>query len=89
MTPKFGIGTPELRLSSKLHRRLKAAHVAKTVTLGGDLRAGERPQPVVLARAWQASRTLGDWTLVGCTVARGFEFAECELAPAGWEPGRA
>jgi hypothetical protein len=50
MTPKFGIGTPERRLSSKLHRRLKAADVAKTVTLGSDLRAGELPQAVVPAR---------------------------------------
>jgi uncharacterized protein len=39
------------------------------VTLGCDLAAGERPQAVVPAHAWQAARSLGEWTLVGCTVA--------------------
>jgi predicted cupin superfamily sugar epimerase len=38
----------------------------------------------VPARAWQAAESLGDWTLVGCTVAPGFEFGGFELAPAGW-----
>ena len=38
------------------------------------------------AHAWQAARSLGDWTLVGCTVAPGFEFATFELAPPDWEP---
>ena len=56
------------------------------VTLGAVLNAGERPQAVVPAHAWQAAQTLGDWTLVGCTVAPGFEFAAFELAPQGWEP---
>lgn len=56
------------------------------VALGSNLDAGERPQAVVPARAWQAAETLGDWTLVGCTVAPGFEFAGFELAPAGWIP---
>jgi uncharacterized protein len=56
------------------------------ITLGNDLLAGHRPQGAVPAHAWQAARSLGDWTLVGCTVAPGFEFAKFELAPAGWEP---
>ncbi len=54
--------------------------------LGNDLAAGERPQGIVPVHAWQAARSLGDWTLVGCTVAPGFEFAGFELAPPGWEP---
>jgi uncharacterized protein len=54
--------------------------------LGSDLAAGERPQAVVPAGAWQSARSLGDWTLVGCTVAPAFEFAGFEMAPAGWEP---
>lgn len=58
------------------------------ITLGTDLAAGERPQAVVPAHAWQAARSLGDWTLVGCTVAPGFDFAKFELAPKGWEPDR-
>jgi uncharacterized protein len=56
------------------------------VVLGTDLNAGERPQAAVPAHAWQAAETLGDWTLVGCTVAPGFEFAGFELAPKNWEP---
>jgi uncharacterized protein len=57
-----------------------------TVTLGADLAAGERPQAIVPASAWQSAATTGDWTLVGCTVAPAFEFAHFEMAPAGWEP---
>jgi len=56
------------------------------IMLGNDLAAGERPQGIVPAHAWQAARSLGDWTLVGCTVAPGFEFATFELAPPDWEP---
>jgi len=57
------------------------------VTLGCDLAAGERPQAIVPARAWQAAESGGDWTLVGCTAAPGFDFATFELAPRGWNPG--
>jgi len=55
--------------------------------LGRDLAAGERPQAVVPAGVWQSARSLGEWTLVGCTVAPAFEFAGFEMAPDGWEPG--
>lgn len=55
--------------------------------LGADLATGERPQAVVPAGAWQSARSLGDWTLVGCTVAPAFRFEGFELAPPGWEPG--
>jgi uncharacterized protein len=57
------------------------------VTLGGDISAGLRPQALVPADVWQAAQTTGDWTLVGCTVAPGFDFAKHELAPQGWSPG--
>jgi predicted cupin superfamily sugar epimerase len=57
------------------------------VRLGADLTAGERPQAVVPAGAWQTARSLGAWTLVGCTVAPAFEFSGFEMAPPGWEPG--
>ena len=58
----------------------------RRLRLGTDLSAGERPQAVVPPHAWQAAESLGDWTLVGCTVAPGFEFADFELAPKGWAP---
>jgi uncharacterized protein len=54
--------------------------------LGPDLAAGERPQAVVPPNAWQSARSLGAWTLVGCTVAPGFELASFEMAPQGWQP---
>ncbi len=57
------------------------------VTLGPDLAAGEQPQAIVPAGGWQAAESLGAWTLVGCTVAPGFEFERFELAPKGWRPG--
>ncbi len=57
-----------------------------TVRLGPDVAAGERPQAIVPADAWQAAESSGDWTLVGCTVAPGFEFAKFEMAPKGWGP---
>jgi len=54
--------------------------------LGCDLAAGQRPQAVVPADCWQMAQSLGEWTLVGCTVAPGFDFASFEMAPPGWEP---
>jgi predicted cupin superfamily sugar epimerase len=57
-----------------------------TVRLGTNLAAGERPQAVVPAGAWQAAESLGAWTLVGCTVAPGFEFSSFEVAPKDWAP---
>jgi uncharacterized protein len=59
----------------------------RQVRLGVELSAGERPQAVVPAGAWQAAACLGDWTLVGCTVAPGFEFAGFEMAAKGWRRG--
>jgi len=63
-----------------------AAGRVERVTLGGDISAGLRPQAVVPPQAWQAAQTLGDWTLLGCTVAPGFDFAKHEVAPQGWSP---
>jgi len=68
---------------------LRIAHdgcAQHTVTLGPDIAAGERPQAIVPASAWQTAQSTGDWTLVGCTVAPAFEFAKFEPAPTGWEP---
>jgi predicted cupin superfamily sugar epimerase len=56
------------------------------LTLGGDLAAREYPQAAVPAHAWQSAQSLGEWTLVGCTVAPGFEFSGFELAPKDWAP---
>ena len=49
--------------------------------LGPDIEHGERPQIVVPPHAWQAARSFGGFTLVGCTVAPGFMFETFEMAP--------
>jgi len=56
------------------------------VTLRSDLAPDSEPQAVVPARAWQAARPLGAWSLVGCTVAPAFDFSGFELAGPGWVP---
>lgn len=35
---------------------------------------------LVAGGAWQAARSLGQWSLAGCTVAPGFDFADFEIA---------
>ena len=39
----------------------------------------QRPVHTLPARAGQAARSLGDYTLVGCTVGPGFDFADFRL----------
>lgn len=53
--------------------------------LGPDLGAGQRPQGIVEPGHWQAAESLGDWTLVGCTVSPGFRFDGFELAAPGFD----
>ena len=68
---------------------LQIAHdggASHTVRLGPDLAAGERPQAIVPANAWQSAESAGDCSLVGCTVAPGFEFAGFEMAEPDFEP---
>lgn len=56
--------------------------------LGPDLAAGQSPQLVVPTRHWQAARTTGDWTLVGCTVSPGFDFSGFTLAAPDFDIAR-
>ncbi len=58
-----------------------------SITLGNDLANGQQPQFVIPEGNWQAAESLGEWTLVGCTVAPGFEFSGFELARKDWSPG--
>jgi predicted cupin superfamily sugar epimerase len=50
-----------------------ALHVERLGPVDG---AGTRPSAVVPAGCWQAARTTGAYTLVGCTVGPGFDFAD-------------
>ncbi len=55
------------------------------IKIGNNLSAGETFQAVVPAGCWFASRPAAEdgYSLVGCTVAPGFDFADFELAQAG------
>lgn len=69
---------------------LQLSHDGKTSQtryLGPDLKSGAHPQLIVPKGVWQAAKPLGDFTLVGCTVTPGFDFAGFEMAPKGWKPG--
>ena len=61
-------------------------HDASAHHLGPELATGQRPQIAVPPGCWQTATSLGPWTLVGCTVAPGFDFGTFELAPPGWRP---
>jgi hypothetical protein len=64
----------------ELSMRSSANEDSTTATqLGANLAAGEHPQAVVPAQVWQRARSLGAWTLVGCTVAPGFTFEGFEI----------
>ena len=66
-------GAPlELWLVPPREHRLERARL-------GPLARGQAPVHCVTAHWWQAARTLGAYTLVGCTVGPGFEFADFEL----------
>lgn len=58
----------------------------RNLVLGTDLPAGQRPQIVVERGEWQHALSLGDWTLVGCTVAPAFTMESFDMAKEGWEP---
>ena len=71
----FYRGAPlELRIGRQLY------------VLGPNVDEAQAPQIVVPPNAWQAARSLGDYTLVGCTVAPGFDFGHFEIAADGFTP---
>ena len=57
--------------------------------LGSDLDSGQRPQIIVEPGVWQGSRTTGQWTLLGTTMAppysqEMFQLADREELLKGW-----
>ncbi|KAL6916647.1 hypothetical protein FSST1_008142 [Fusarium sambucinum] len=54
--------------------------------MGADLFEGQRPQAIVARDEWQSARSLGEWTLVGTTVAPGFDPSTEIIKPKGWKP---
>ncbi|MEV5966348.1 cupin domain-containing protein [Kribbella sp. NPDC051952] len=56
---------------------LRLEYDGEVVTLGPDVGAGQQPQVVIPAGAWQAARPAGDQAvLVSCVVSPGFDFAD-------------
>ncbi|MEO7988700.1 MAG: cupin domain-containing protein [Chryseolinea sp.] len=53
-----------------------------TILLGNDLSKGEVPQAMIPANTWFASKVKNDvgFSLVSCSVAPGFDFADFEMA---------
>lgn len=45
----------------------------------GPVAPGQAPVQIVPAGVWQAARSQGEYTLVGCTVAPGFDFSDFSL----------
>lgn len=54
--------------------------------LGNDFAHGQDAQIVVPRGAWQCARSLGRYSLVGCTVAPGFLFEYFEMADGNFSP---
>lgn len=63
--------------------------VAQDIRLGPDVLGGDVAQAVVPAGHWQAAQSLGDWSLVTCTVSPGFRFDGFELAAPDFDLPRA
>jgi predicted cupin superfamily sugar epimerase len=51
-------------------------------TVLGPASSGQEPVGIVSARTWQAARSLGAYSLVGCNVGPGFEFADFRFVSA-------
>lgn len=49
----------------------------------GPVGSGTAPVAVVPAGCWQAARSTGEYTLVGCSVAPGFDFADFRMLDDG------
>lgn len=61
--------------------------------LGSNLDSGHRPQVIVEPGVWQGSRTTGEWTLLGTTMAppysqEMFQLADREELLKGWPDSR-
>lgn len=71
---------------SALTLRIDDGTAATTVRLGARVLDGDVQQAIVPPGAWQSASAGDGWTLVGCVVVPGFDFAGFELAAPGWSP---
>lgn len=80
----FYAGTPLILSLSETDEGPATDHI-----LGPDVLNGEEPQLIVPPQHWQAAKTTGDYTLVGCTVSPAFQFEGFTLAPPDFDIPRA
>ena len=72
---------------------LNSAGKTEELVLGLDLDSGQRPQAIVEPGVWQGSKTTGEWTLLGTTMAppysqEMFQLADREELLNGWPDSR-
>ncbi len=58
-----------------------------TLILGNNINNNENIHIVVDAGSWFSMKSNGKYSLIGCTVAPGFNYSDFELAPKDWKPG--
>jgi len=73
-TPEGDVAHFDVDLTSTLH--FPALGALSAPAPSGDVVS------VIPTGVWQAARSLGDYTLVGCTVGPGFEFSDFEFVSA-------
>ena len=59
-----------------------------TKILGHNIEKDENNHLIIKAGSWFSMKSNGNFSLIGCTVAPGFEYSDFELAPKNWEPGK-
>ncbi|MCP4746430.1 MAG: cupin domain-containing protein [Desulfobacteraceae bacterium] len=61
--------------------QINKTSAVKKMILGTDLNAGQRPQLLVTANAWQGAKLVegGAYALLGTTVSPGFEFEDFQM----------
>ena len=62
-----------------LHLSENPPESEEIIHLGTDIDAGQHPQAIVPPHRWQRAVSLGEWSLVGCTVSPAFQFERFEL----------
>ena len=55
--------------------------------LGNNTESKENMHIVIEANSWFSMTSKGEYSLIGCTVAPGFNYSDFELAPKNWKPG--
>mgnify|MGYP001288510522 CR=1 FL=1 len=61
---------------------------SNSLVLGNNISNDQNMHIIIKAGSWFSMKSTGKYTLIGCTVAPGFNYSDFELAPENWEPGR-